>query len=122
MRAVLGCYVTRRLHPAFLPGHLPVCIFFHLVLVIFGAKSSKKIASVDMHFKFASPLACQPSKLPTRSSLDLLLFNPSAVFCHFLLSLVFLVVENCNALRKKILFKKQNSRKGLNPPNECVLA
>lgn len=45
---------------------------------------------MGMHFKFANPLAYQMSRLPTYSSLDVQLFNPSSVFCHFLVELIFI--------------------------------
>lgn len=64
-------------------------IFFYHVLLKCRAKSSKKTASMDRTFKFVSPLAYQRSRWPAYSSLHLLLFNPS-VFCHFLLSSLFI--------------------------------
>lgn len=110
---------------AFIPSFIRIASlllvlgFSSHVPMIFRAKASKKeMGSMDVHFKFSSPLAYQISRflLPL-----IFLFNPS--FC-ILSSLgfffFFMYLFQPNTRRNPTSFEEQNSGKGLNPPTRRV--
>lgn len=56
--------VTFQIHAALLPDPPPRLFIYH-VLMIFSSESSKSLASRDLRFQLASPLAYEMSRWPT---------------------------------------------------------